>query len=147
MLDAIVTQGKIKQESLIACSLQEIKAIEKHFSSQLPQTYKDFLVIAGKGAGKLFRGTDIFYPRILQLQSEARNLLAELDLTNLLPTEAKVFCMHQGYEINYFLPFSADPPVFQFFEGGNAVTMPWQSFSEFVVDTINSHLKQWPDLD
>jgi len=147
VFSAIVLQGAIAETNLIGCNDDEVSIVEKHFACQLPQAYKDFLSIAGKGAGKLFRGTDIFYPRILELQSEAKELLAELELTVLLPHDAKVFCMHQGYELNYFVPTSDDPPVFQFFEGQTDVVIAWKTFSEFILTTIQSHLEQWSDLN
>jgi len=143
---ALVQGGHITKDMLRGCSDEEIAALEVHFNCRLPSSYRDFLSIAGKGAGKLFQGTDIFYPRILQLQREARDLLLELNLPNLLPDEAKVFCMHQGYELNYFLPNSEDPAIFQFFEGQQAVTQPWNSFSDFIETSIESHLKHWPEL-
>lgn len=143
----LVRQGAIAEANLIGCTDEEILIIQKHFSCLLPQEYKDFLFIAGKSAGKLFRGTDIFYPRVLQLQSEAEALLSELQLTTLLPIDAKVFCMHQGYELNYFIPTSDDPPVLQFFEGQTEAIVAWKSFSEFIVTSIRSHLEHWPDLN
>jgi len=144
---SIVHQGVIADSSLVGCTNDEILIVEKHFNCCLPQAYKEFLLIAGKGAGKLFLGTDIFYPRVLELQFEAKELLVELGLTSLLPNDAKVFCMHQGYELNYFEPTSDDPPVFQFFEGQTEVVIAWNSFSEFILSSIQSHLGQWSDLN
>lgn len=144
---SIVHTGKIAKSSLVGCTDDEILKVEEHFHCHLPQAYREFLLIAGKGAGKLFRGTDIFYPRVLELQAEANELLAELELTGLLPNDAKVFCMHQGYELNYFEPTSDDPPVFQFFEGQTVAAMAWSSFSEFILSTIHSHMGQWSDLN
>jgi hypothetical protein len=140
-------KGVISVESTLGCSEDEILAVERHFNCILPLAYREFLVVAGKSAGKLFCGTDIFYPRVLQLQSEAKELLIELGAPDLLPNNAKVFCMHQGYEINYFLPVSDDPPVFQYFEGQSEVSQPWKSFSEFLRLSVEGHLAQWPDLN
>jgi hypothetical protein len=147
MFAALKEKGAILPANLSGCTGEEISSVEQHFGCKLPLAYREFLVIAGKGAGKLFRGTDIFYPRVLQLQSEARELLTELNLSELLPSDAKVFCIHQGYEINYFLPVSDDPPVYQFFEGQASVTQPWQGLSSFVSTAIESHLAQWQNLN
>ena len=124
-----------------------LDAVERHFAVRLPGEYRDFLSIAGKGAGKLFRGTDIFYPRVLQLQLEAQELLAENDLASLLPKGAVVFCMHQGYELNFFVPTSDDPPVFQFVEGQPEAVVAWHAFSEFISVSIEDHVRQWGDLN
>lgn len=144
---AIVQQGAIEKSNLVGCTADEILIIERHFSCRLPQAYKDFLSIAGKGSGKLFQGTDIFYPRLLALQSETFELLVELELPRLLPNEAKVFCMHQGYEVNYFEPTSDDPPVSQFFEGQADAAVAWESFSDFIYTSIQNHLGQWGNLN
>lgn len=142
----LVRGGGIDDGSLKGCSPQEIASVEEHFGCALPSSYRDFLVLAGRGAGKLFRGTDIFYPRVLGLQKEAEDLFRELGRLDLLPAEAKVFCMHQGYELSFFLPGLEDPPVFQFVEGADVAPCAWETLSDFLVTSIESHLKQWADL-
>jgi hypothetical protein len=139
VFSAIIQKNIIAEKNIIGCDNNEISIVEKHFSCRLPQAYKDFLSIAGKGAGSLFEGTDIFYPRVLELQSEAKDLLVELRLSHLLLDDAKVFCMHQGYEMNFFKPISDDPEIFQFFEGNTDAVIAWQTFSEFIIDNINIH--------
>jgi hypothetical protein len=136
----LVLRGVILDSALVGCSEVEIASIEQHFGCKVPLAYREFLTIAGRSAGKIFCGVDIFYPRLLSLKFEADELLDELGLSDFLPTDAKVFCMHQGYEINYFLPVSDDPPVFQFFEGQSSITKTWDSFSSFLV-------LQWSDLN
>lgn len=143
----LVLRGVILDSTLVGCSEVEIALIEQHFGCKVPLAYREFLTIAGRSAGKIFCGVDIFYPRLLSLKFEADELLDELGLPDLLPTDAKVFCMHQGYEINYFLPDSDDPPVFQFFEGQSSITKPWDSFSNFLIASIGNHLLQWSDLN
>lgn len=147
LFDGLVQRGSILSSSMSGCTHQEIDALERHFGCTLPATYREFIAIVGRRAGKLFSGTDIFYPRVLQLQSEALILLQEIKKSSVIPANAKVFCMHQGYEISYFLPAADDPPVFQFFEGQSVVTKPWESFSEFIEASVDEHLKQWKTLD
>lgn len=143
----LVQQRKILKSSLIGCTDVEISTIERHFNCILPVAYRQFLAIAGKSAGKIFSGTDIFFPRVLELQNEASELMSELNLSFLVPVDAKVFCMHQGYEILYFQPISDDPPIFQFFEGERSITQPWKRFSEFLKKSIEDHIIQWQDLN
>lgn len=143
----LVLRGVILDSTLVGCSEVEIASIEQHFGCEVPLAYREFLTIAGRSAGKIFCGVDIFYPRLLSLKFEADELLDELGLSDLLPTDAKVFCMHQGYEINYFLPVPDDPPVFQFFEGQSSITKTWDSFSSFLIASIGNHLLQWSDLN
>ena len=147
VLSELVRGGRIRGSSLKACTAEEVGSIEKHFGCVLPASYRDFLSMAGHGAGRLFRGTDIFYPRVLGLQRDAIDLFREHGKVDLLPADAKVFCMHQGYEVNFFLPGLDDPAVFQFVEGAEVVSRAWESFSDYLVTSIESHLKQWVDLD
>ncbi|WP_312414442.1 SMI1/KNR4 family protein [Comamonas sp.] len=147
IFESLIAQDSIFRSSLLGCNSDEIRLVEKHFECLLPDEYRYFLQIAGRSAGKIFQGTDIFYPRILELKDEAQVLLVELDVAHLLPADAKIFCMHQGYEINYFLPGSSDPPIFQFFEGQLSISQPWASLSEYFRTSIEDHLTQWLDLD
>ncbi|GAB2724862.1 SMI1/KNR4 family protein [Comamonas sediminis] len=147
IFESLIAKESIFRSSLLGCNSDEINFVEKHFECVLPAEYRCFLHIAGRAAGKIFQGTDIFYPRILELKDEAQVLLVELDVAHLLPADAKIFCMHQGYEINYFLPGSNDPPIFQFFEGQSSVSQPWASFSEYFRTSIEDHLTQWLDLN
>jgi len=143
----LVLRGVISEHNLVGCSEVDIASVEQHFGCEIPLAYRDFLTIAGRSAGKIFSGVDIFYPRLLDLEFEAEELLDELNLSGFLPADAKVFCMHQGYEINYFLPVSDDPPVFQFFEGESSSIKAWNGFSDFLMASMESHLAQWPDLN
>lgn len=120
----------------------EIASIEQYFGCKVPLEYREFLTIARRSAGKVFCGVDIFYPRLLRLNFEADELLDELGISDFLPTDAKVFCIHQEYEINYFLPVSDDPPVFQFFEGQSSITKTWDSFPSFLIASLGNHLLQ-----
>lgn len=143
----LVLKGVILESTLVGCTDVDIAAVEQYFGCKLPLAYRDFLMVAGRSAGKVFCGVDIFFPRLLSLRLEAEELLDELSLSGLLPADAKVFCMHQGYEINYFLPVSDDPPVFQFFEGQSSITKAWDSFSSFLAASVENHLFQWADLN
>ncbi|HEX2591957.1 MAG TPA: SMI1/KNR4 family protein [Rhizomicrobium sp.] len=142
----LVAEGALPRRTLVGCSESQILAVEKEFGSALPREYRDFLAIAGRGAGKLFAGTDIFFPGVLALRSWAHELLQENSKEDVLPIDAVIFCMHQGYELNYFVPISDDPPVFQFVEGWDAAQQAWPSFSEFITSAIAAHRQQWPKL-
>ncbi len=147
LFSELLRQGKIARNCLVGCSEGELASVEAHFGCALPEAYRDFLAIAGKGAGTLFAGSDIYYPTLLNLKRYADELLAELAMPDLLPPDAKVFCMHQGYELTYFLPASNDPPVFQFHEGQAQPTRPWNSMTAYFADTVEQHLSFYPSLD
>ncbi|UZE31256.1 SMI1/KNR4 family protein [Pseudomonas asplenii] len=139
--------GCISKDILLGCNEEEIFGVEKKFNCVLPVAYRDFLSVAGRSAGKLFFGTDIFYPGVLELDLATEELFSESGRPDFYPGEAKIFCMHQGYEILFFIPGADDPPVFQYVEGDGSITRPWSSFSDFLRGSIEDHLAQWSDLN
>ncbi|ALX96041.1 hypothetical protein AV650_21950 [Serratia fonticola] len=150
IISKLVCNNLINQHSLIGCSTHEVEELESFLGYTLPFEYKEFLRILGKGAGSLFQGTDIYYPRVLELKSEAEELISEMNLNKHLPDNAFVFCMHQGYECNYFLIGEPDPTIFQFYEGQENQRIDnkaYDSFSQFIAENIKSHLSIRHDLN
>ena len=48
--------------------------------------------------------------------------------------------MHQGYEFLYFpIDQGDDPPVFYYLEGENLPTKKWESFSAFLIKSLQDH--------
>lgn len=120
----------------------EVEQCEKALGSKLPNQYREFLLAIGHNAGLLFQGTDILFrnvDQLLELRKDAEDLLAENEETFILPTDAFVFSMHQGYEFNYFvLSEGDDPPVYQYVEGDGSPVLVWDSFSTFLRKSIIS---------
>lgn len=139
--------GILHRDSLVGCTAKEIDAVRSHFSRKLPAAYEEFLRLAGGGAGRLFCGSDIFYPRLLALQNFAKELLIENGESISLPVDAMVFFMHQGYEFCFLLPVNEDPPVFQYVEGQVGFANPWGKFSDFLKASIAAHLEGWANLN
>lgn len=50
----LVLRGVILDSTLVGCSEVEIASIEQHFGCKVPLAYRDFLLIAGRSAGKVF---------------------------------------------------------------------------------------------
>ena len=146
LFDALIDVGALGRECLAGCTADEVVVIRSCFSHELPLAYEEFLRVAGKGAGRLFCGSEIYYPELLGLQNAAKTLLIENSQTLLLPDDAIVFYMHQGYEFCFMTPNKEDPPVFQYVEGQSGFSNPWGKFSEFLKDSIAWHLKEWPNL-
>lgn len=140
-------QGDLSRKNLVGCTPEEIMAVRAHFAHKLPFAYEEFLRLAGNGAGKLFRGSEIYYPRLLGLQNAAEERLRENGGTLSIPDDAMVFFMHQGYEFCFLVPSAEDPPVHQYVEGQAGFSTPWDKFTEFLKDAIAGHLKEWPDLN
>jgi hypothetical protein len=127
-------------DEIEGCSKKEIRELENYFGLLLPQLYREFLLTMGHGAGKLFRGTDIFYVSLFELRQAAEELLEDNGVDFRLPGDSFVFSMHQGYEFLYFeVSDGQDPPVYQFVEGDEAPAKQWESFSEFLLDSLVTH--------
>jgi hypothetical protein len=108
-----------KGEELKPLNPDQIKDIEEKLNVRLPEIYKQFLRLMGKGAGSYMKGSSAFYNEILFLKKWAIELVSENKIDS-LPGDAFVFWMHQGYQIAYFrLSEGNDPPVYFFSESTN----------------------------
>ncbi|WP_410822002.1 SMI1/KNR4 family protein [Micromonospora sp. 050-3] len=100
---------------------------------QLPVAYEEFLRLMGRGAGDILRGTDAFFPGILDMRGATDRFFADNLGGMQLPIGALVFAMHQGYQVYWIesadLP---DPPVVLYMEEEPAPMASWRSFTEFL---------------
>ncbi|MEP7284747.1 MAG: SMI1/KNR4 family protein [Chloroflexota bacterium] len=106
-------------DTIHGCSPQEINEMKaRQGVNYLPDLYVEYLLVLGKEAGNLDVGSSCFYPTLLELKGSAVNLLEENEFPFLLPDDAFVFFMHQGYQFLYFLTKDKleDPPVFYYIE-------------------------------
>ncbi|MBC7903835.1 MAG: SMI1/KNR4 family protein [Gemmatimonadaceae bacterium] len=95
----------------------EIDHIEKEYLLKLPLTYKRFLSLMGRGAGKFMQGSSVFYNELFELKNGCEELISENHITNFEHKNSFVFYMHQGYQCAYFICLTqTDPPVFFFSE-------------------------------
>jgi len=157
--------SSISEENRRVCNKQEIEELERNFGL-LPKAYKNFLEIAGKGAGQLFVGTNIFYEKytvvpkqgvtaaqnsIEKLQATADFILQNSGFTTLeekrriLPENALVICTHQGYLFDFIQLHPShnelrdDPPVFRFEEDQENAVMIAPKFSTYIAEAIENH--------
>lgn len=140
---SLLSENKIANDNEIqGFTASEVEQCEQALGSKLPNQYREFLLAIGHDAGLLFQGTDILFRNVddlLELRKEAEDLLAENEETFILPTDAFVFSMHQGYEFNFFVISEGnDPPVYQYVEGDGPPVLVWDSFSAFLRKSINS---------
>ncbi|WP_458122146.1 SMI1/KNR4 family protein [Paenibacillus sp. Z6-24] len=140
---SLLSEYKIANDNEIqGFTASEVEQCEQVLGSKLPNQYREFLLAIGHDAGLLFQGTDILFRNVddlLELRKEAEDLLAENEETYILPTDAFVFSMHQGYEFSFFVISEGnDPPVYQYVEGDGPPVLVWDSFSAFLRKSINS---------
>lgn len=122
--------------SFRGCTASQIAEIAN--SSSLPLRYREFLSAMGQGAGRFFVGTDIFYPSIIGLTDDARELVSEDAAGIELPVDSFVFAMHQGYEVLFFRTADGDdPPVYYYREGSGTFQRKYNSFTEYLTSAAN----------
>ena len=97
------------------CSIPEIVDLEKELNIFLPEAYREFLLWMGRGTGKFLQGSEVTYKDLVKIQGWVNELLEERELP-LLPTNAFVFYIHQGYQFAYFLLNGEDDPKVYFFD-------------------------------
>lgn len=121
---------------------EELAELSRALGVTFPLAYREFLLAVGHGAGAFMRGTDIFIPALANLKSEALDLVSENEYGFTLPADAFVFCMHQGYQLDFFrLSEGDDPPVYHYNEDKGPPVRAWDSFSEFLEDFILFHAR------
>lgn len=117
---------------LCPCVKEEINMIESISGVKLPEAYKDFLLLMGRGAGDLMAGSSVFFDEIFDLDEGAKELLMENNVPE-LPENAYVFWMHQGYQFAFFLAGnSQDPEVYYYCEGQSEFELTNLHFTDFL---------------
>ena len=132
----------LEHDEVSPCTEEEVAALEKQMSVCLPGAYREFLLWMGKDAGRLFRGTDCLYEILPKLKAWAIELLAENGLSDLLPDDAFVFLMHQGYQFMFFrFSEGEDPPVYYYDQPSHqsSFTTAAPSYSAFLLDLIEGY--------
>lgn len=142
----LLESGLAGPDDVQGCTQAEIAEIEESARMPLPSVYHEFLLQAGRRAGLFYEGSDMFYPGLLELREAACELLQEAHNDFLLPTDAFVFFMHQGYQFMYFrvVVGDADPPVYNYIEGDLMPEQAYERFSNFVKESIEEHRRQLP---
>lgn len=142
LISLLVREKICKPSQIKGCKSSEVPALEQRIGYELPDSYREFLLAMGWGAGDFLRGTDIFYPHLESLFQEAKSLLEENSINFPRFNESFVFSMHQGHEFNFFLAKDhKDPPIWQYTEGNNPPQIIWSSFDDFINKSISDHLK------
>ncbi|MDQ2715867.1 MAG: SMI1/KNR4 family protein [Chloroflexota bacterium] len=112
-------RGVLRREKVVPCTEEEVRSLEDTLGFSLPATYREFLLWMGhaRGAGNFLRGSDCFYEWLPLIQGWAVELLEENGNPEVLPEDAFVFYMHQGYRF-YFLRLSEgdNPPIYYYTE-------------------------------
>ncbi|WP_326551638.1 SMI1/KNR4 family protein [Micromonospora sp. NBC_01813] len=137
----------IRQEEpdgVLGITKEQISEIQEAWGvSRLPLVYVEFLSRMGACAGRVLRGTDAFFPVILQMKEWADEFFDENSGIISLPDGAVVFAMHQGY-LAYWMSgaSSSDPEVVLCAEADPSPLRVWPSFTAF----LDSHYVDEPGV-
>lgn len=140
----LLESGLSGPNDIQGCTQAEIAEIEARISTPLPSVYREFLFQAGHRAGLFYEGSNMFYPGLLELREAACELLQEAHNNFVLPMDAFVFFMHQGYQFMYFriVAGEADPSIYNYIEGDAIPEQMYESFSAFLKESIDEHKRQ-----
>ncbi len=137
--EILIASGMARPQEIRGCTESEIRAHEESLGTRFPKVYYDFLEKMGRSAGKLFLGSDAFYPTIVNLRCWAIEILQESSNGVQLPNDAVVFLMHQGYVLFFFRTSDGeDPPVYRIIEGDKVPQMMHRSFSDFLMQSVET---------
>src|SRR5215475_12521984 len=101
-------------EQVQGLTRSEIDEVERDQPAPLAQAYRQFLELAGRGAGHFLQGSDVFYPDVVGLGQAARELLEENKVPFTLTGEDRVILMHQGYQFYFLRGAGPDPEVWYY---------------------------------
>jgi hypothetical protein len=116
------------------CSAEEIEELRtRQGVPSIPDEYLRYLRRIGRGAGHFQRGTDAYYPGVLELKDAARELLEENNSQLVLGPNSLVFEMHQGYEFAWFPDVeNRQPVVNQYSEARGDDITEWPSLAAYL---------------
>lgn len=136
--EILVRRGAATEDTIEGCSAEEIEHVEAKVGCPLPLVYREFLSMMGRGAGKFYVGTDLFYPSMLGNLKAARDLVAEDQSGIVLPEGAIAFMMHQGYQFMFIRAGEGeDPPVHYYMEQSGEFVKKAEQFSQFLIDVAH----------
>ena len=113
-------------------SSPELDEIAEDQGVVLPAAYRGFLEVAGRACGRLWVGTDAFYPVLLGVKQDAIELMEEFHAPFSLAATDVVIGMNQGYEFLYLSGPGDDPPVSGWHESHGSRGVIFDSFTHLV---------------
>ena len=134
-----------RKVKLFPCSEEEINKVKAIMNGNVPQCYKEFLLLMGKGMDEdetkvdyfeygSFVGNAVFYEDLFDNKEGLQELLDEDESSLKIPENSFVFYCSQGILYAFFKLNEGDnPPVYAYSEGfeGNVFPKIADTLSEF----------------
>ncbi len=135
----LVERGLAAPEEIQGLPPDDIARLEQAAGVPFPRAYREFLEVAGGGAGVFQRGTSFFGKAIPRLRASAEALLRDEAPGLQLPDTALVFAQHGGYQM-WFMDTAEnpdDPPVYFFIFNKPEFIRIENSFSDYIAESID----------
>lgn len=134
----------VREWEIFPASEEDILVLERSAGAPVPKSYRQFLTLAGRGAGRFMCGTSFYFPRLPSIKLEAVELLVECGKSPKILDSAYVIYMHQGYEMCFTIPDGTDdPPVHMFRDDWADPQKQWNGFMDFFLYFIELYETQW----
>ncbi|MFI1461536.1 SMI1/KNR4 family protein [Nocardia carnea] len=128
--------GLVTRDAIKGCTDVEVDELKSAQSvSELPFSYREFLLFSGKTPYWLSLGGEWDYEWVLEAKVVAREIVEEDYEGDFSPfAESFIFETHQGYMFNFFrkedLP--SNDPYFWIYTGGRPLRRSSATFSEWI---------------
>ncbi|GAB3447147.1 SMI1/KNR4 family protein [Actinophytocola sediminis] len=134
LADALVEVGLATEGSVLGCTPAQLSEFRQARGiAELPAQYAEFLTVMGREAGELLRGTDFFYPAILNVGEWGQEIVDENGIERLVAPGSLTLGTHQGYVLYWMEPGQPSGPVHRYVEGAEAIAQTWPSLLDFLV--------------
>lgn len=133
----LVESGFATSDTIIGCDADEIAQVLSMAPGgfAVPGEYRAFLECMGRAAGSLFRGTDLFFPRML----DSRLAAVDVSGAGLSLEDRFFFGHHQGYKV-YFFEIGSEG-VYCYHEGQSEVVKLADGFLSFLQGALQVQRK------
>lgn len=148
LVAAIVDGVTATAEQLRGLTRAELDEVERDQAAPLAGSYRRFLELVGRGAGRFLQGSDVFYPAVLGLGRAARELLEENGVPFAWTTGDRVILMHQGYQFDFLRGTGPDPEVWYYNEGtmAGAPLRSHPRFTDWLREQVGQQTRAWAAL-
>ena len=142
LVDHLLSVGLATPDTIKPCSPAEVEEVRQaQRVDRLPTQYEEFLLTAGRRAGDLLRGTDFFYPAIVRLADEMRELLVENKVTHLMRPGSVIVGMHGGYQLYWVEPGDPSGTTYFYAEGEETPQQSWPTLLDCLVFEANEQIR------
>jgi hypothetical protein len=126
LAELLVSYGMAGPGTVLPCTSEEVEEVRRAQGvERLPAQYTEFLLTMGRRAGELLRGTDFFYPGVVEFARDMREMIVENAAGHLVRPGSVFVGMHQGYQLFWLEPGDPSGPLYWYNEGEETPRRTW----------------------